>query len=410
MSNSGKYTLVINGYDWGPAVDKIIVFSEKSVDQKKIKAEDFTVHTETQDYNWTSFPPVLGLINGSRTVTAAYLCDENGQKSRAEEGSLIALEISVHPEDPFCNPFLYGSDMMNHWKKIYNYTVENKKLNILSDKEEKRLSPLADQFKMGTSTTGKITLSYGAWEPANHGDKTPLIIWLHGMGEGGKDPYITLLGNKVVNLITPAVQDNFENGAYVLAPQADGFWMQTKFGNKDFSTWVGDENPVSLSCYTEALFNLIDTFVKENPSIDTNRIYIGGCSNGGYMTMNMMIEYPEYFAAGYPVCQAYPDSKIDENKLSVLAKQHIWLTQSKDDKTVNPDLYSVPTFKRLLEAGAKDVHFTFWEHVDDQTGNFKDKAGKPYRYNGHFSWVYTLNNECEESGKSIFKWLSMQSK
>ena len=55
--------------------------------------------------------------------------------------------------------------------------------------------------------------------------------------------------------------------------------------------------------------------------------------------MNMILEYPDYFAAAYPVCQAYPDSKIDEDKLAILAKQHIWFTQSKDDKTVKYSVY-----------------------------------------------------------------------
>ena len=30
-------------------------------------------------------------------------------------------------------------------------------------------------------------------------------------------------------------------------------------------------------------------FLKKHPEIDRDRIYVGGCSAGGYMTMNMMI-------------------------------------------------------------------------------------------------------------------------
>jgi len=409
MEIKDTYSLVINGYDWGPAVDKIVVNTGAEVSKKKLKAQDFSVAITTQAFSWTSFPPEMKTVTGERKITSIYLCDAQGNPTGDSAGNHIAMEMEVHPEDPFCNPFIYSSDMMNHWQGIYKAYIKNEKLKLAVDEEEARICPLADQFKMGTSKTGKITLSYGAYEPVHNG-KTPLVVWLHGMGEGGRDPRIALLGNKVVNLITPDVQNCFgENGAYVLAPQANGFWMQTKYGVTGFETWIGENNPVIRSCYTEALFNLIDEYVKANPDIDNNRIYIGGCSNGGYMTMNMIIEYPDYFAAAYPVCQAYPNSKIDEEKLELLAKQHIWFTQSKDDTTVNPNSCTVPTFERLKEIGAQDVHFTLWDHVDDQTGNFK-KDGKPYRYNGHFSWIYTLNNECEENGESIFVWMSKQRK
>ena len=52
------------------------------------------------------------------------------------------------------------------------------------------------------------------------------------------------------------------------------------------------------------------------------------------MSINMLLEYPDYFAAAYPVCEAYPDCKINEEQIKILSKQHIWFTQSKDDKTV----------------------------------------------------------------------------
>ena len=231
------------------------------------------------------------------------------------------------------------------------------------------------------------------------------------MGEGGDDPYIALLGNKVVNLITDDIQSYFApTGAYVLVPQVNGFWMQTDIKLKGMEGWIGPKSKLTKSCYTTALFNLIDSVVKENPKIDKDRIYIGGCSNGGYMSINMLLEYPDYFAAAYPVCEAYPDCKINEEQIKILSKQHIWFTQSKDDKTVFPKLFVLPTFKRLQKLKADDVHLTLWKNVSDNTGNFKDKKGNPYKYNGHFSWVYTLNNQCKENDISIFEWMSKISK
>lgn len=42
----------------------------------------------------------------------------------------------------------------------------------------------------------------------------------------------------------------------------------------------------SESCYTQALMSLIVDFVAEHPEIAPARLYIGGCSNGGYMTIS----------------------------------------------------------------------------------------------------------------------------
>ncbi|MCQ2591395.1 MAG: prolyl oligopeptidase family serine peptidase [Treponema sp.] len=408
--STGKYDLIVEGYDWGPGVNKIILYCENSLSEKKVQVEDFSVTTEIQTVNWLTIPLSLKNEIGGQKIKAAYPCDDSGNKIEGES-SKIALELSVSPDNAFSNPFLYSFDMMNHWQTVYNFEIKNEKLNIFISELNKRICPEADQFSFDTSKTESITLSYAYWFPKKETEKKiPLVIWLHGMGEGGKDPYIALLGNKVVNLISPDVQNCFgETGACVLTPQADGFWMQTS-DKKEMKNWISNKSETTTSFYTNALFNLIDNFVKNNPQIDKNRIYIGGCSNGGYMTINMLLQYPEYFAAAYPICEAYPDSRIDEQLLASLAKQHIWFTQSKDDRTVFPNSYAVPTVKRLLEAGAQDIHFTLWENVTDTTGLYKDANGNPFKYNGHFSWIYTLNNQCEENGQTIFQWLAAQSK
>lgn len=410
MNNNSSYDLIINGYDWGPGADKIIIHTACSFSAEEINHNDFEVSTQTYVNSWVSFPPKPILKTGNRTVIAAYICDESGNKV-SDKSSHIALELSVHPDDPFSNPFLYGSDMMNHWQEIYEIKILNSILNIEVTKPGKKICPLADKFILGKHTTDDVTLSYALYEPERAEQNTPLIIWLHGMGEGGEDPYIALLGNKVVNLITDTVQNCFGNtGAYVLVPQVNGFWMQTDINQKGITSWVSSKSKITKSYYTKALYNLINEVVKNNPKMDPKRIYVGGCSNGGYMTVNMMLEYPDYFAAAYPVCEAYPDNKINAEQIKILSKQHIWFTQSKDDKTVFPKLFVIPTFKRLQKLKSNDVHLTLWKNVSDTTGNFKDKKGKPYKYNGHFSWVYTLNNQCKENDISIFEWMSKISK
>ena len=158
-----------------------------------------------------------------------------------------------------------------------------------------------------------------------------------------------------------------------------------------------------------ALKALIDAYVAGNNDIDTNRIIIGGCSNGGYMTMNMIMTYPEYFAAAYPICEAYADEWITDDMLSKIVNMPIWFTHSKSDQTVNVDNYTTATYNRLIAAGAKNVYFSLFENVSDTSGNYPGHV-----YDGHYSWIYTLNNECklDLEGKevTIWEWIAGQSK
>lgn len=169
------------------------------------------------------------------------------------------------------------------------------------------------------------------------------------------------------------------------------------------------------SYYTQALMNLIEAYVSEHHEIDTDRIYIGGCSNGGYMTVNMLIEYPDYFAAAYPVCEAYAPGWLDDGKIAALKDIPIWLTAAWTDKTVLPDNHSSALYDSLVTAGAQDIHYSLFEKVVDTSGKYFQKDGKtPYEYQGHWSWIYTLNNECLEETDgaevSVFEWLSQHSK
>ncbi|WP_163195884.1 hypothetical protein [Clostridium thermarum] len=110
---------------------------------------------------------------------------------------------------------------------------------------------------------------------------------------------------------------------------------------------------------------------------------------------------------------------ISDDQINTIKNIPIWFTHSKNDPVVDPNQTAVKTYKRLLEAGAKDVYFTYWDEVVDTTGLYKDKSGQPYKYHEHFSWIYTLNNQCRLDydgnpvtikGKnvSIMEWLALK--
>ena len=343
-------------------------------------------------------PSVLSVnTNGvARTVLSIYPSDSRGAFN--PEGEYLALGL-----DKAKGRGLGLSKAGNVWKEDYTVKVELKKGKVLKVGKQKYTAIAcesakaltdfvseADYFNKGTFTgrsTGKPgdeTLTYAAYEPwslKGDGVKNPLIIWLHGGGEGGIDVSITLLGNEVVSLIRPEIQNHFTTeggakGAYVLSIQCPTMWMGTSkgFGHGDYP-----------SLYSDVLKSCIDSYADQHPDVDRNRIYLGGCSNGGYMTMNMLIRHPRYFAAAYPTCEAYADAFISDTEIAALAEENIWIVQSYDDTTVDPKTHCIPTFQRLIKAGAKNVWMSMFESVEGI-----DNPGQ--KLFGHFSWCYLFND------------------
>ncbi len=139
------------------------------------------------------------------------------------------------------------------------------------------------------------------------------------------------------------------------------------------------------SIYANLLKECIDYYVDLNSDVDRNRIYIGGCSNGGYMTMHMLIRNPKYFAAAYPTCAYYLDANITDNEIAALAEENIWLVHSYNDTTVDPKISSIPIFQRLVRAGAKNVWMSMFEDVRA----LDNPGGQLF---GHFAWAYVFND------------------
>ena len=279
-------------------------------------------------------------------------------------------------------------------------------LNITStiDVEKNgKIAPQLEKFaqKYYKANDGR-TYSYSEYQPQQDNKKNALVIWLHGAGEGGTDTSIDLLTNEVTAFAGDKFQSELNN-AYVITPQCPTMWMDG--GNKTYQN--GDKG----SIYAKGLFDLIDNYVKNNSDIDTNRIYIGGCSNGGYMTMEMILKHPDYFAAAFPICEAFYDEYITDKQIQSLKNLPIWFTYAKTDTTVDFTKTTEPTVKRLLAAGNKNVHVSAFDDVHDTSGLYKDANGNPYEYNGHWSWIYWDNNECFDSnGVNAWNWLGQQAK
>ena len=366
-------SVVIHGYEWGAAVDVIVL----------------KPNGEVGEYDVSTF--AVTTCEKPRTVEAVFQSDASGNET--ENGEYIGLKLAVASNAAL--PITTDSKTMkSNWVQSYPVSVTLNKgaqltvdgivyneINCVSGNMlGRRVAPEIDGLKRYAFEE----MNMAAYEPEalfNDGVKNPLIIWLHGGGEGGNDIDIALLGNEVSALLRDDIQSRFTteggaNGIYMLAAQTPTYWMDNGSGQIHGGT---DD-----SVYREVLMAAIEDYVVQNPDVDTTRIYIGGCSNGGYMTMNLLIHYGDYFAAAYPICEAYVDSFITDEQIESLASRNIWFIQSKNDKVVDPKLNAVPTYVRLLEAGADNCWFSMFEKVK---GNDIDQS-----YNGHFSWIYFFND------------------
>lgn len=157
------------------------------------------------------------------------------------------------------------------------------------------------------------------------------------------------------------------------------------------------------SIYTETLYGLITDFVSSHGDIDTNRIYIGGCSNGGWMTVEMISHYGDYFAGAFPIAVPFDMSVQSDEEFANILKVPMWITHAKADTTVSigttfdystwtgsfngyTETNSNQLYIELLKAGATNVHYTLFDTVTVNN----------VTYNGHWSWIYTLLDMCEK--------------
>ncbi|MCR5102445.1 MAG: prolyl oligopeptidase family serine peptidase [Butyrivibrio sp.] len=423
------YYQVIDVTDFGPYITKVILAMPRVMDKAELSKDLFNVYVTVKDrFGDVAKVPksfaerdILVPSEGEREITGIYPCDIEGNEQKS--GRFIALELAYGPIYKCSSAIMADITTLNAHEY---YTFSDYKItqvrsigsgaemlsDLLFDKCAGIYNPKKDRFKDYKSEDEEKVLRYGYYVPELNGGKKPLIVWLHGAGEGGTQTCITYTGNKVTELTETWVQDKFD-GVFILVPQCPTMWLD------DGSGKYGDSGN---SKYVQVLKNTIDQFISRySDVIDMDRIYVGGDSNGGFMTMRMIMDYPDYFAAAFPICEAMLDERIDELHISKMKDMPIWFTHAANDPIVVPDKYAVPTYERLIKAGASNVHFTYWDKIVDIHAGFKDAAGNPYEYLGHFAWIPMLNDDCKLDyngepvkfdGKEVtlIEWLSKQKK
>lgn len=177
--------------------------------------EQFTVHvtrtsTEGENFVWPNF---MGdkpddSMDGTRRVSNVYVSDKTG--APCEDGTCLTLELPCFIMEGIGSIIKFNGNFNVFVNVAYDVTQTSE---IATDDDA--ISPqtfdvdggnrviYGEWLKEDRYDDPQIPLSYVYYEPEMDADeKIPLIIWLHGAGEGGQEPPIAAIGNKVVNLIS----------------------------------------------------------------------------------------------------------------------------------------------------------------------------------------------------------------
>ncbi|MBM2619752.1 prolyl oligopeptidase family serine peptidase [Actinoplanes sp. LDG1-06] len=260
---------------------------------------------------------------------------------------------------------------------------DGRTVKIQEFRQGRLANPEVDAFSYGVSRSG---MKYRLYEPHRRGrGERPLVVWLHGGGEGASlpdnyyDNETTLRANRGALGFATAEAQRIFDGAYVVAPQSQSFWME--------------DGPR----FAPQILQIIQDLVRRHP-VDKERIYVVGCSNGGYMSMEMTVAYPDLFAASVPICgvvqslQPNGPRLITDADLAAISTP-TWLVTSRDDTTVPPAPNTIHAHD--LIPGSR---LTLYDHV----------IWNGYQYAGHWSWIYVARNDPAQNGQHIWQWMSKQ--
>ncbi|MBM7636595.1 putative peptidase [Streptococcus saliviloxodontae] len=373
--NVEKTSIVVDSYEFGPAVSKVIL----KFDHKVTPA---VVHQATQ----------VTTAGVARQVTNSYVSDDTGHVIYFDSSQYVTLELNVNynasDSSQNASPLIFDlSTWRNTW--VNSYQVDMTDLSVVADGDtssqvvsssqdamSNRQLPVTDIFSEQGNLSG---MNYAAFSSNKTSQKRPLIVWLHGIGEVGTDITIPLTSNKVEALTSDQIQNHFTD----------------RSGNITGSNVLVVQSPTAWSD-TAGLKAVIDNYVAQHSEVDPSRIYLTGASNGGGMVLNMGITYPNYFAALVPISAPYSyqsspingeeNYTLDEATKNALTNEPMWLVHSRADSTVLVDSSVLPFYKALLQSGATNKWLSYYESVvgTEMPGT---------TYDGHWSWVYFFNDQ-----------------
>lgn len=171
-----------------------------------------------------------------------------------------------------------------------------------------------------------------------HKENQPLIVYFGGAGTIGYDNFKQFFEHFTLGKTLQLLKVDCN----ILVPQ----FVRDKYINESYCREI----------YTEAVIALIKELQLEN-EIDSNKIYIYGCSFGGGIVWNMLVNYSDMFAGAIELMGEYYGFKsFDEIDFESIAKTPIWMAHSTDDCVVSID--SDDRFYQKLKERNANIKYT----------------------------------------------------
>ncbi len=195
------------------------------------------------------------------------------------------------------------------YKNVENGIVVNRKTDILGFK----------RLRYCNNKT-PYTLPFALYTPKGmSNEKIPLVIFLHGMGNGGESniqPFTEYFH------MTNVIKRNIKNEPCIMlvpsTPKGTEYTIPKFYEDK---------------CPWRKIFDgLFEKLVREYP-VDLNRIYIVGASNGAGGVWSQLRLYPDRYAAAIPMMGWSDD--ISEEFFESIKNVPIWASHAENDMSIN---------------------------------------------------------------------------
>jgi predicted peptidase len=178
------------------------------------------------------------------------------------------------------------------------------------------------------------TLPYRILYPVNYdkSKKYPMLLFLHGSGERGKDNERQLAwGSKL--FLTEENRKNFP--VIVVYPQCpeESFWAVVKIDRTTTPFKIEFDYTAPPNWPLAAANELVKKLSNEE-AVDKKQVYISGLSMGGMGTFESVYRYPGLYAAALPICGGGDVKKYD-NRVTGTA---FWVFHGAADAVVDPKL------------------------------------------------------------------------
>ncbi|MCB1468907.1 MAG: prolyl oligopeptidase family serine peptidase [Rhizobiaceae bacterium] len=260
-----------------------------------------------------------------RTITRVYANTSAEPSETGRNGRFVLIELS--PDDD--GAVVFGSVGRDVVRKDPSATITQVGSVTTVSGETYRPTDVAipitstmnlivddfDQQVFSDPATGDV-VEYNLYVPEDYDPSKsyPLVLFMHDVGVTSAEVDTTLRqGLGAVIWASPSEQAKHE--AFVLAPQ---FAVQVAGDDSEASSWA--QTTVDLLAQ-----------ISNRYSIDQNRLYTTGQSGGAMLSLAIMIEHPDLFAAGVIVAGQW-----DPAKVAPLANTRQWIVVSEGDAKAFP--------------------------------------------------------------------------